>query len=352
MDLIETLRGKVRALPAGAHSAGLFAVLEHVETAFSHYARGSRDGVRSAFTDAVYRSNQAFEGSLKEAYRILAGKDPAHRKIYDIETYFEKNSIFRPRVLTQFSWYRREWRNPSTHDYVLNFDGNESLLAILSVCVFAIVLIEQIEEKLSRDRVVDMAATAPKAPPPVGETHAADAPGGPTTASRKTDDRRGSLLDSVAACVLDFCNAIGLDPRFGAIETEAQLLGYLTGFVEEGLRRRGPHLVGATFLPYHGVGDDGKTSFRFLDLVVEDKYGAKVAVEVKRTKSLGLASSDGDAIAALIARRQISGALVVLVPDDARRDYGATRPREEKPIVLIAPLDQITTPRSAAPTSV
>ena len=50
------------------------------------------------------------------------------------------------------SRYRTEWRNPSTHDYKLDFDEDEALLAIASVCAFAIVLLDQITEKLNFDR--------------------------------------------------------------------------------------------------------------------------------------------------------------------------------------------------------
>ncbi len=46
MNLIEILRARVQALPVGNHTAGLRAVHQHVEVA------------------------------VKEAYRVLAGKDP------------------------------------------------------------------------------------------------------------------------------------------------------------------------------------------------------------------------------------------------------------------------------------
>lgn len=144
MDLLETLQLKIDSLPEGEYSLGLKAVLLHIRTAFRHLARGQGEGDDTAFTDAIYRTNQAFEGSIKEAYRVLASKDPDKVRPFDIETYLEKGNIFRPRVLSQFTNYRMEWRNPSTHDYKLDFDEGEAFLAIISVSAFACLLLDQI----------------------------------------------------------------------------------------------------------------------------------------------------------------------------------------------------------------
>lgn len=149
MDLIATLRDKINALDDGNYMPGLRAVLLHIETAFRHLSRGQKDGDETAFTDAIYRTNQAFEGSIKEAYRVLAGKDPAKKSPFEIESYLEKNGVFRARVLKQFTNYRTEWRNPSTHDYKLDFDESEAFLAIVSVTAFACLLLDEISEQLS-----------------------------------------------------------------------------------------------------------------------------------------------------------------------------------------------------------
>jgi hypothetical protein len=74
MDLIEILRQRIESLAAGEHIIGFRAVLQHIVVAANHFARGQSSGDDTAFTDAIYRTNQAFEGSLKEAYRVLAGK--------------------------------------------------------------------------------------------------------------------------------------------------------------------------------------------------------------------------------------------------------------------------------------
>lgn len=149
MDLLRILRSKIDVLEEGDYIPGLRAILLHIETASRHLLRGQEQEDETAFTDAIYRTNQAFEGSLKEAYRVLAEKDPERKRPFDIENFFEQNSIFRQRVLAQFTNYRTEWRNPSAHDYKLDFDESEAFLAIVSVAAFACLVLDQITEKLS-----------------------------------------------------------------------------------------------------------------------------------------------------------------------------------------------------------
>jgi hypothetical protein len=140
MDVQSILIGKVSKLPDGEHSEGLKAVLLHIESAVRHFRRGQQESDETYFTDAIYRCNQAFEGSIKEAYRVLASKNPDKITPAEIESFLASGDILRKRVLDQFTNYRREWRNPSTHDYKLDFDEDEALLAIVSVAVFAIVI--------------------------------------------------------------------------------------------------------------------------------------------------------------------------------------------------------------------
>jgi hypothetical protein len=148
VDLLATLESRCEALPKGAHSQGLRAVIQHIQSAAKHLMRGRSETDDAAFTDAIYRTNQAFEGALKEAYRVLAGRDPVKSRPVDIERFLEGKGVLRARVLEQLRIYRTDWRNTSTHNYTLDFDEDEALLAIASACVFAIVLVDQISEKL------------------------------------------------------------------------------------------------------------------------------------------------------------------------------------------------------------
>lgn len=149
MDLIAALRTKMNSLDEGDYTPGLKATIRHIETAFGHLGRGQSKQEETAFTDAIYRTNLAFEGSIKEAYRVLAGKDPSKQRPYDIEKYLEQKDVFRKRVLDLFKNYRTEWRNPSTHDYKLDFDESEAFLAIVSVSAFTCILLDQIAENVS-----------------------------------------------------------------------------------------------------------------------------------------------------------------------------------------------------------
>jgi hypothetical protein len=213
MDILATLKSKIDSLDDGDHTSGLRAVLLHIETAFSHLSRGQKQGDSAAFTDAVYRSNQAFEGSIKEAYRVLTSKDPSNKRPYDIEKYLEGNDVLRPRVLSQFTTYRTEWRNPSTHDYQLDFDDSEAFLAIMNVTTFACLLIDQIAERQSYE--------ASKA---------------------KTDSRRegiqqrlsgteGDLLEFISSLLIEFAIQTGKHNAGASRMNELQLLGSLSGFV-------------------------------------------------------------------------------------------------------------------------
>ncbi|MBT0622536.1 hypothetical protein KIH32_01350 [Pseudomonas fluorescens] len=152
MDIIATLRKKILTLDDGEHIAGLRAALLHIETAFRHLRRGQRENDKSAFTDTVYRTNQAFEGAIKEAYRVHLRKDPSKTTPYDIETYFSRSGTFRERVLLQFKSYRTEWRNPSAHDYRLDFNESEAFLAIVSVTALSCLLVDEINQRVAFDK--------------------------------------------------------------------------------------------------------------------------------------------------------------------------------------------------------
>jgi hypothetical protein len=65
------------------------------------------------------------------------------------ESYFESTNILHVRVLSLFTAYRKEWRNPSTHDYRLSFNESEAFIATVSVCAFACLLCDQIAERLA-----------------------------------------------------------------------------------------------------------------------------------------------------------------------------------------------------------
>lgn len=158
MDIVKIIRDAVDALPDGEYRAGLRAIQRHIGVAIKHFERDD-DGELDSFTDAIYRCNQAFEGALKEAYRVLANKDPSKVTPHKIEEYLEKNKVIRPRALKQLTRYREDYRNPSAHDYKLDFDEDEALLAITAVCAFTKLLTNQIASKVAFDKGKSAAST-------------------------------------------------------------------------------------------------------------------------------------------------------------------------------------------------
>jgi hypothetical protein len=150
MDILKLIKDHIQQISDGKESVGLNSVLTHIERAELLLEKGIEQQDEAYFTDVIYRTNQAFEGMLKESYFYLTGKeDKGNLTSYKIEQYLTDNKIFKERVLEQFSNYRQKWRNPSTHDHKLFFSHSESFLAIISVYAFIHLLINQIIEKLA-----------------------------------------------------------------------------------------------------------------------------------------------------------------------------------------------------------
>jgi hypothetical protein len=212
MDIQEILDAKIKGMPSGPHDTGLRAVKSHIDAAVRHFLRGQAEPDETLFTDVIFRCNQAFEGSIKEAYRIIAGKNPDRKTPSDIEQFLNDSNLLRKKVLDQFTNYRKEWRNPSTHDYTLDFDEDEALLAIVSVTTFAIVLCDQIDSKIA----FDAAAAA-------------------TPSERiSTQEQNTPLLDVITRRVLSFATThtdpVGKtnSPAHDYYRLEGALAGYLS----------------------------------------------------------------------------------------------------------------------------
>ena len=146
MDTLRELNRKHETLQGDAAFLGLDAVIEHIKMGERHLDRSRKENDERLCNDVIYRTNQAFEGSLKEAYSRLTGNDPAKKTSNQIESYFQKNEVLRPRVLDLFTNYRIEWRNQSTHDHTLTFSDSEAFIAIINISAFAAVLMDQIIE--------------------------------------------------------------------------------------------------------------------------------------------------------------------------------------------------------------
>lgn len=147
MDLLSEIQNKADNLGGHPSQVGIKAAIKHVEIAERWFIRGRSEQDENMFNDVIYRTNQAFEGMLKEAYKILTN-DNNTLSTYQIEQHLLQRNIFTPRVLELFKNYRQEWRNPSTHEHSLFFNEHEALLAIVRVSAFTAILLDQIIEKV------------------------------------------------------------------------------------------------------------------------------------------------------------------------------------------------------------
>lgn len=312
MDLVDTLRNKIQALGDEECVPGLKAVLLHIETAFRHLSRGQEHGEDTAFTDSIYRTNQAFEGSIKEAYRVLANKDPGRKNTYEIENYLEKNSVFKPRVLSQLTTYRMEWRNPSTHDYKLNFDESEAFLAIVSVSAFSCLLLDQITERVAYNTAQAEAEQELQAA--IQSISAA---------------REAGLLEWVAELFLRFLPHSEVDMRSGPARRQAQFIGGLSGY----LATVAPDLAIQTPSAFGRMGSDFLIAYGDDVVAVETKarYDAETfrwalsrlqeVMRVSRgaiTKGLIILGLDGEMKQLRLPSVVLGADVIVLMPADQR----------------------------------
>jgi len=287
MDLVDTLRKKIEVLDDGDYVPGLKAVLRHIETAFRHLSRGQDTDDDTAFTDAIYRTNQAFEGSIKEAYRVLADQDPAKKRPYDIENYLEQNNTFRSRVLSQLTTYRTEWRNPSTHDYKLDFDGSEAFLAIVSVSAFACLLLDQIAERLSFKKS-QAEAEAQKV----------------ALAANLAQSQNAALLVRATELLSQFCSQHLPQSTPTGKQSESQLVGALHGF----LSSAAPELTVQT----EAVLDAAKHYRADLLLSRDDE---KVIIEIKRRMMKQGISNAMVQVESYLAISETQNGIVIFLPE-------------------------------------
>lgn len=152
MDLTIYIKHQIVRIKELENNLPIDMILNHLERAELFYNLAIKENDENYYTDVIYRTNQVFEGALRIAYMVLSEKTEAQtlkKRTIDIEEYLTENKILKDRVLDQFSNYRREWRNPSTHDFKLLFSESESILAVSNVSAFTYVLLNQVIQKLS-----------------------------------------------------------------------------------------------------------------------------------------------------------------------------------------------------------
>ncbi|MHA2407218.1 MAG: hypothetical protein ACXACA_02450 [Candidatus Ranarchaeia archaeon] len=254
MDLLELIKSKVKSFEGTDSRQGLVAVVHHIEIAEKHYEQGP-DSSEYHFTDVIYRTNQAFEGALKEAYRVLGGSDPSRKTPFQIEKHLENEHLLKERVLSQFTNYRTEWRNKSTHDYQLFFTSQEALLAIVSVSAFFHILLDQMLEKYFFDS--ERARLSKIAHPLFSDVENYDSMG---------------FMQQCVELLTHFSAQLKQDLKEGHDPTEYELLGKLSGFISAA----DPQIRISTEKPINFA--SGRL---LLDLLLE-KSDSAVIIELKR----------------------------------------------------------------------
>jgi hypothetical protein len=236
-------------------AAGIDAVLRHIERAENHLIKGRESGDDEAFNDVVYRANQAFEGPLKEAFLVLTDEREEGLSAHQIEQRLLHKRVLVPRVADLLTNYRRQWRNPSTHDHRLVFRDQEAFLAIISVSAFVSVLVDQMVEELNRQR-----------------EHA--------EAERRQQQIRLALgdyeqlpFDEQVVKLLDAFGLTSLPESWSELPDEFEILGRLSGFVTSADPAvqivRDP---GAVMKPHHSPQPD----------LVLEKNGSTVVLDLRR----------------------------------------------------------------------
>lgn len=152
MDLLAEVQAKLPALSGSDSLDGIRAAIRHIAVAERWLDRAREEQDEDLFNDVIYRTNQAFEGMLKEAYAALTGRDGQRLSPHQIEQHLLEDEVLTSRVMDLFTNYRQEWRNRSTHDHKLFFNDQEALLAIVSVSAFAAILLDQMIEALNYQR--------------------------------------------------------------------------------------------------------------------------------------------------------------------------------------------------------
>lgn len=159
MNLLKGIQDKTDIVNSYKSTTVLDSIITHIQRAETYLNRGREEEEEDFFTDVIYRTNQAYEGILKESFKVFTREDHLYKPLHKIEEYFDQNNIFNKRVLDLFTNYRKNWRNVSAHDYNLFFSEDEAYLAIVSVSSFIYILLNQIIEKLSYNEEKDIIQT-------------------------------------------------------------------------------------------------------------------------------------------------------------------------------------------------
>jgi len=317
MDTLTIIREKIEILSSMVPGDGLLAVVKHLEIAESHYFRAQKTNDYDSYTDVIYRTNHAFEGILKEAYALLAEKDPKNKQTHQIERYLSDNHVFKPRVTELFKQYRTQWRNPSTHEYQLFFTQQEAFLSILSVTSFVSILIDQMIEKAAFDIEKSVEKVETKDEKEIAKL------------------QQMPLLDKVSYLLPSFYKQMQQRYPESGIQTEKQLIGRLHAFINSSIPEI--EIEVEPLLTYEGkrYAPDFVLSRGYERIVLEVKRSAKMPRNIHEDISYMM-------LLYLRAARADSGIVFVYPTDSKNKDQKydhiqVTYPDQEHILVYVFP---------------
>lgn len=258
MDILKEIESQINQIKRDDHTAYLDQIHNHLYRAETYYQHGQSDP--HFYNDVIYRSNQAYEGALKEAFKVLASKTEGqlHKtNLHDIENHFAKTKIFKTRVLQLFENYRKEWRNKATHDHNLIFDEKEAFIALVSVSSFVHLLLKQIQEGIAfKNEQNKIQQDEPAL----------------NNLKRIVESTTDTFVERLLNLLKDFSNRnkniIG-SPVFTSIELLGMLHGFLSQVSDDLIIDREPKIE------FEGI--------LFRPDFIFDYAGEKVVLEVKRT---------------------------------------------------------------------
>ncbi|MBF0376255.1 MAG: hypothetical protein HQK72_02115 [Desulfamplus sp.] len=249
MDTLKEIDSLIDSLSVEVQNKIKLGVSQHISRAEYHFRQAKTKNDDQYYTDAIYRTNQAYEGILREAYELLAKKTSEKMKTFEIEDYFEKENVFNYRVKKAFTNYRQEWRNTATHNHNLFFKKDEAFLAIVNVSAFIYILLNQIVEKVAYSATKEniknknLSVTIPK-------------------------DIKQNTIESIKFAFLNYHKYV-ITSKIENMN-EAQLLGNLTAYFEE-------ILIGFKIFAEYEIGD---TKYH-CDLLVSRDDEKPVIIEIK-----------------------------------------------------------------------
>lgn len=290
MDILNLIKDQIKQISNGKELVGLNSVLTHIERAEFLLEKGLEQQDEAYFTDVIYRTNQGFEGMLKEAYVYLSGKsDTSKLTPFKIEKYLTDNGIFRERVLEQFTNYRQKWRNLSTHDHKLFFSHSESFLAIISVSAFIHLLLNQIIEKLAFKAESEKLKESKK----------------DIKAEIKDYSKRDDLL-KLAGILVKFSNDT---PEIQDIRNEYELIGKLEAYIKAADNEFD--------IQVEPLLDTGERIGLRPDFIIKSKTD-KIIIELKRTQDRRAIDSGLNQLTTYLSASGINKGILFIPPKEDR----------------------------------